>query len=110
MTPIDSSLNPMDYVRGALLNGLHSGLTLDDVCRMAANADSPEAFDRAVNMLASVTIPDSNHVNSKIQVSIADAEKMVSSAVSVAISKITPAQWAQICSAAQKTKGKAPNA
>ena len=48
-------LRPMDYVRGALFNALHSGLTLDDVCRMSANADSPEAFDRAVNILASVT-------------------------------------------------------
>lgn len=51
---ITLDLTAMDYVRGALFNALHSGLTLDDVCRMSANAHSPEAFDRAVNMLASV--------------------------------------------------------
>ena len=53
------TLTPMDYVRGALENALESGLTLDDVCRMAANADSPEAFDLAVNMLAQ-TLPVHN--------------------------------------------------
>ncbi len=56
MNAAEITLAPMDYVRGALFNAMHSGLTLDDVCRMAANADSPEAFDHAVNTLAQ-TVP-----------------------------------------------------
>jgi hypothetical protein len=48
-------LTPMDYVRGALFNALHAGLDLDEVAAMACNAETPEDFDRAVNMLAMAT-------------------------------------------------------
>jgi hypothetical protein len=59
--PTDTiTLAPMDYVRGALENALHSGLTLDDVCSMAANADTPDDFDHAVNMLAQAVPQDAS--------------------------------------------------
>lgn len=45
----------MDYVRGALFNAFASGLTLEEVAAMAVNAETPEDFDRAVNMLAMAT-------------------------------------------------------
>lgn len=45
-------LTPMQYFNSALGNAYASGLTLEDVQAMAEHADTPEAFDHAVNMLA----------------------------------------------------------
>jgi len=44
-------LSNMDWVRAALANAQTEGLSLDDVLAMAEHADTPEAFDRAVNEL-----------------------------------------------------------
>ena len=61
------TLTPMDYVRGALFNALYSGLTLDDVCKMAAHAETPDAFDHAVNALAE-TVPDAERIHPMVDV------------------------------------------
>jgi len=45
-------LTSMDYTRAALLNALHEGMTLQDVYAMAEHAQTPQSFDRAVNVLA----------------------------------------------------------
>lgn len=52
MTP-----SAMDYTRAALANAAASGLTLADVMQAAEHAATPEAFDRAVNILGDAT-PD----------------------------------------------------
>ena len=44
-------LTPMDYIRGALANGLASGLDLEDVIECAIYAETAEDFDDAVNLL-----------------------------------------------------------
>jgi len=41
----------MDFVRSALNNALHEGMTLEDVCRMAEFAETTADFDYAVNEL-----------------------------------------------------------
>ena len=48
MTP---TLTSMDYIRSALCNAAASGLDLGDVLEMAIHAETPEAFDDAINML-----------------------------------------------------------
>ncbi len=54
--PQHPELGPMAYVNSALFNALYSGLSLQDVCNVAENAATPEAFDHAVNLLAQ-TVP-----------------------------------------------------
>ena len=48
---------PMDYIRDALANALHSGLTLEDVLEASIYADDVEAFNEAVNVLGLAVIP-----------------------------------------------------
>ena len=51
----DLNLTHMDYIRGAIANALADGLDLADVWAMAEHAETPEAFDRAVNDLIYAT-------------------------------------------------------
>lgn len=45
-------LSDMDYVRGAIANALAEDMTLTDLWKCAAHANSAEDFDKAVNLLA----------------------------------------------------------
>jgi len=44
-------LTPMDYVRAAIYNAAASGLTFADFAEAASHADTPKAFDAAINLL-----------------------------------------------------------
>lgn len=45
-------ITDMDYIRGALANALCEDMSLADVYRCAEHAETPNAFDDAVNVLA----------------------------------------------------------
>lgn len=44
-------LEQIDWVKSALFNAMHSGLTLEDVCEASRHAESAEAFDEAISFL-----------------------------------------------------------
>lgn len=44
-------LKPMDYTRAAIANALAEGMTLTDLWAAAEHAQTPQAFDEALNML-----------------------------------------------------------
>jgi hypothetical protein len=46
------NLSPMDYIRAAIAQAQHEGLTLEDLYACAECAASTQAFCDAVNLLA----------------------------------------------------------
>jgi len=52
----DLDLTAMSWVRAALTNALVEGLEIEDVAMMAEHADTPQAFDEAVNELVRATV------------------------------------------------------
>lgn len=49
MRPTAITVDPMDWVRAALLNAKVENLTIADLIAMAEHAKTPRAFDAAVN-------------------------------------------------------------
>lgn len=45
-------LTAMDYVRGALANGILEDMTIDDLLEVALDARTVEDWEEAVNLLA----------------------------------------------------------
>lgn len=55
-------LSAMDYVRAAIANARDSGLSIDDLGKMAEYAASAEKFDEAVNELCEASYRDEQNV------------------------------------------------
>lgn len=51
------NLTPMAYVRGAIVNAMLEDMSLEDLFAAAEHAETCEAFDEAVNILAQ-TVPE----------------------------------------------------
>lgn len=51
------NLTPMDLVRGAIANAIAEGLDIVDLWAASEHAETPEDFDRAVNLLVT-SLPD----------------------------------------------------
>lgn len=47
-------VTPMDWIRAAICNGIVEGMDILDLWACAENAETPEAFDKAVNELAAM--------------------------------------------------------
>lgn len=49
-----TDLSNMDWVRAAICNGIVEGMDILDLWACAENAETPQAFDTAVNELAAM--------------------------------------------------------
>lgn len=52
----------MDMVRGAIINALIEDMSLEDLWFCAEHAETPDAFDDAVNLLT-YTLPEMTELN-----------------------------------------------
>jgi hypothetical protein len=58
------TLTPMDYIRAAIAQASHNGVTSSQLMACAEHAATPEAFDNAVNLLVHSLLDDPARVPS----------------------------------------------